>query len=1373
MKKTITKFTSLLTILILFGNMVVNAQSSEIWNITPDWNTGLKDYRGIAYNADNNHLYVAGTIGSYTNANVADSNKLKVLDASSGELLKTLTLDTLTLTDNGYGIRDVEVSSDGGIFAIITTTNQYNPQKLYYWANEDAKAVELWEDASGDDIDFAPGFSVYGDYSTEALIIIPFNDVAKVYYFEVVSGVLGNASTLDLTASVTGGTGVHVQALGTKITNGFWYSNSVTAPSLIDGTGAITGSIDAAIFSGATGDVKQFTAANKTLLAVSDQGAIKIIDISGATTDFSNITIDDTVETITGTAALAPGWPPEYGDGQEQVAVGYADTAYTVFSISGGNYIKALATPAAPTATDLAFAGYAMVDSTLTLSYTYNDINNDGEGTTEIKWYLSDDVNGTNKTEITANAGNLTYNPVYSDLGKFISATVLPFDTNGTSYAGYLVETALIEITAEAHKPIASNLQIVGDANVFSTLTASYTFTDADNDAEGESILKWWRADDANGTNAVEIAADTLLYKIIAADTSKFIIFSVTPVSVSPNMSTGDSIAIATTTAVLFPAFAPVASEVAISGIEEVTRVLTGTYNFSDLNDDAEGESILTWYRADALDGTKTTVATDTNIYELIAADEGKYIFFGVTPVAVSNENTTGEEVFDTTGVIAPQPEESAPVASDVVVSGTPEVGALLSATYTYFDYTEDLEGVSIYKWYVADDANGTNATLIEGAVNRTYLVPEEYIGKYFIFEVTPVALTGGLLEGLPVQDTTTIAVVESSNSFGLERMWMASTKTGALPWYLGTGSTERGLAVGSEHIYIASRNGGTRVMIIDKEDGSYVGELNTEGMDDVAGSVFHINDVEVSDDGQILAAPLVDGTSFWIFKWADELSAPVKWIEVTLDNGMRLGDKFTVTGDVSGDAVIYAAASASMSGNVIRWKVTGGIPGDAEIFTLTDFPANISVVAIQPFSLDTDANILVDGKGVAPAIYTSTGTIIESIPMVDDYTNYKIQSNSPNIFNYKGRTMAAFFQAMRQDPLGSRVLVLDITTSPFQIVDSSEYISNNMPWNGYLGELDITVDENYYYATMMQANNGIAQFRGEMLLPEFVSAETSHDGNSVIAVFSKTINDTTVASLEPWTIMSGSNELAIASITSAGANITFTLSSPAVEGEIVTVAYDGTGSVISFDGMPLGAFGPVEVINLTGADVPVVSNVAISGTPRTNEVLTGTYDFTDPDGDLEGTSTYQWYSSDNADGSDAVKIIGEFSQTYTVTSDQEGKYVAFEVTPVSATGGEAYLVGEPVKSEYIRIIPTSVEDVIGTQLSIYPNPAKNIVNIDGAENVSSVTIYDITGRVMLNYVNTKESTIKLNVTNFKSGIYLVQMLDSNGKIEISRIVKN
>lgn len=91
------------------------------------------------------------------------------------------------------------------------------------------------------------------------------------------------------------------------------------------------------------------------------------------------------------------------------------------------------------------------------------------------------------------------------------------------------------------------------------------------------------------------------------------------------------------------------------------------------------------------------------------------------------------------------------PYADSLQVSGTLEVGSKLTAIYTYGDAETDSEGDSLYQWFQADDATGTNATEIEGANQRDYLLRSGDKEKFFAFHVTPIALTG-TLQGVPVQ---------------------------------------------------------------------------------------------------------------------------------------------------------------------------------------------------------------------------------------------------------------------------------------------------------------------------------------------------------------------------------------------------------------------------------------------------------------------------------------------------------------------------------------------------------------------------------------------------------------------------------------------
>jgi hypothetical protein len=81
----------------------------------------------------------------------------------------------------------------------------------------------------------------------------------------------------------------------------------------------------------------------------------------------------------------------------------------------------------------------------------------------------------------------------------------------------------------------------------------------------------------------------------------------------------------------------------------------------------------------------------------------------------------------------------------------------------------------------------------------------------------------------------------------------------------------------------------------------------------------------------------------------------------------------------------------------------------------------------------------------------------------------------------------------------------------------------------------------------------------------------------------------------------------------------------------------------------------------------PTATSVSITGTASLGELLTGTYTYTDANGNAEATSTFRWLRADSAGGSYSA-ISGATSINYTVTSDDLTKYLKFEVTPVSNT---------------------------------------------------------------------------------------------------------
>ena len=81
-----------------------------------------------------------------------------------------------------------------------------------------------------------------------------------------------------------------------------------------------------------------------------------------------------------------------------------------------------------------------------------------------------------------------------------------------------------------------------------------------------------------------------------------------------------------------------------------------------------------------------------------------------------------------------------------------------------------------------------------------------------------------------------------------------------------------------------------------------------------------------------------------------------------------------------------------------------------------------------------------------------------------------------------------------------------------------------------------------------------------------------------------------------------------------------------------------------------------------------------------------------------------------------------------------------------------------------------SVENVVvDTDVTVYPNPANDVINVKG-EDIQYVEIYNSIGlKVLDKNVNDSES---IDIANFTSGIYFVRTVDNKGNVSTTKIVK-
>lgn len=145
-----------------------------------------------------------------------------------------------------------------------------------------------------------------------------------------------------------------------------------------------------------------------------------------------------------------------------------------------------------------------------------------------------------------------------------------------------------------------------------------------------------------------------------------------------------------------------------------------------------------------------------------------------------------------------------------------------------------------------------------------------------------------------------------------------------------------------------------------------------------------------------------------------------------------------------------------------------------------------------------------------------------------------------------------------------------------------------------------------------------------------------------------------------------------------------------------------------------------------TYGNPPIASNMSISGSTIAGQTLTGNYTYSDPNGDIQGSSKFRWLSSTSLTGT-YTAIIGAIYKTYTLTNTDVGKFIKFEVTPVSATG--APNTGTAVQSPPVGPItapPSSSKVVLGfavkyysTDVSSYNSMANHASSIDQIATVT------------------------------------------------------
>ncbi len=189
-----------------------------------------------------------------------------------------------------------------------------------------------------------------------------------------------------------------------------------------------------------------------------------------------------------------------------------------------------------PYAENVTLLGEMILGQELTVSFDYIDKNGDEAAEHLYNWYVSDTLDGalSKLDQVTGNKLEITEQLI----GKYVCVGVIPVSSKKPYHGSEMLSNKILGPVA----PVVSDVEIRGSAKVGNTLSGYYSFSDANLDEEGSSVLVWRNAD----TGAVLGQGATLL--LTSNMQGEQIVFSVTGKSVNPPYAsiemTSDSVVI-------------------------------------------------------------------------------------------------------------------------------------------------------------------------------------------------------------------------------------------------------------------------------------------------------------------------------------------------------------------------------------------------------------------------------------------------------------------------------------------------------------------------------------------------------------------------------------------------------------------------------------------------------------------------------------------------------------------------------------------------------------------------------------------------------------------------------------------------------------
>jgi hypothetical protein len=85
----------------------------------------------------------------------------------------------------------------------------------------------------------------------------------------------------------------------------------------------------------------------------------------------------------------------------------------------------------------------------------------------------------------------------------------------------------------------------------------------------------------------------------------------------------------------------------------------------------------------------------------------------------------------------------------------------------------------------------------------------------------------------------------------------------------------------------------------------------------------------------------------------------------------------------------------------------------------------------------------------------------------------------------------------------------------------------------------------------------------------------------------------------------------------------------------------------------------------------------------------------------------------------------------------------------------------------------TGIEEKRQNEFSLFPNPAKGVINITGTEAINEIEVFDTQGRLMQRIISIASLNYQLSTINYQNGVYLLKLTTKYGVVNKRVVVIN